>query len=446
MSVSPSIRRSLLLTLLTTTAVVWLVVTAVSYFDATHEVDQLFDARLAEAGRVLLDASERQRRAGDRVPAEDLADDISGELPFQVWQGNGLLALRSRNAPAQPLTLRTRGFADVQVDGVPWHVFALPSENGDLRVLVGEPLAQREARRQRIVLRLLTPLLITFPGLTLFVWIGVGQAMIPLRRIAREMTERKPQQLHPIDSSQVPVEARPLTESMNALFDRLKIAFERERRFTADAAHELRTPLAALKTHAEVALNAANDDDKTQALRQVIRGVNRAGHLVEQLLTLARLDPGTAGAEIKKLDLFIVMESLLSSLAPAALEKGIEISLAGTRGKFVEANQDALGILFRNLVDNAIRYTPESGVIEVSIKHADKAIVVSVADNGPGIPEDERDRVFKRFYRRLGNKAPGSGLGLSIVSRIAEIHHLRVELLASRHDGLQVDVYFAAEA
>lgn len=453
-----SIRRSLLITLLTATTAVWLVGAAGTYLDARHETEELFDAQLAQSGRVLLaislheiheerlfGASDSSSRFGEAISPElwSRGHPYEKNLAFQVWIERDFLAVRSSNAPLLPFSRRASGFSDVDVEGQRWRIFSAQTDDGDIKVQVGERYAVREELADAIVMRTLTPLLLTLPLLALIIWFGVGRSMDPLAQIANDMRRRQPNEFQPIDDAHVPAEAKPLTNALNALLARLKNTFERERRFTADAAHELRTPLAALKTQAEVALQATNEADRHQALRQVVRGVNRATHLVEQLLTLARLDPNGGFTEVKRLDLFILAEDVVGDLVPHALQKDIEISLSGTRGKFVEGSTDALRILLRNLVDNAIRYTPQGGVVEVNVGAAEQGILLSVGDSGSGIPEEERAQVFKRFYRRLGTKASGSGLGLSIVNRVAVLHNVPIELDSSVHGGLLVRVIFA---
>jgi two-component system sensor histidine kinase QseC len=352
--------------------------------------------------------------------------------------------MRSDNAPAEHLTKNTQGFSEETRIGETWRIFTIQNEDASITVHIGEEVSIRHKLANKIVMRTLIPLLIVLPLTAIIMWYGVGRGMSPLRRIAEEMQQRRPNDLSNIDLDNIPSEAKVLATSLNSVFDQLKNAVETERRFTADAAHELRTPLAALKTHAEVALQAASDEEKQQALRQVVRGVDRATRLVEQLLTLARLDPDTGNANVKRFDLFIVAEQVISDEALIAIEKNIEISLNGTRGKFVYCNSDAIAVLMRNLIDNAIRYTPEKGTVEVSIIRFDDDITFRVADSGPGIPKEERELIFHRFYRRLGTKSPGSGLGLSIVTRIVDLYKLKIQLDDSALGGLQIDVTFRA--
>ncbi|MEK6749157.1 MAG: ATP-binding protein [Pseudomonadota bacterium] len=453
----PSIRRVLLLTTLGATTLVWLVAAVVSYFDTHHEVEQILDARLAQAAQVLFAISEHQvRNQWNPREREEMGAIIATRarfsnleyqetLAFQVWLNKAVLVMRSENAPVSPLTRVIDGYSDVNFEGTQWRVYAVQSADEKISVHVGERFGARRDFADTVVMRTLWPIILSLPILAMFIWFGIGWGLKSLDKIAKEMNSRAPGHLDPLADFDVPVEAKPLTDAINHMFENLKGTFEQERRFTADAAHELRTPLAALKTQAEVALQAKGDMDAQEALRKVLRGVNRATHLVEQLLTLARLDPQTAATDVRRFDLFILAEDVLSDLVPTALEKQIEVSLSGTRGKFVRANRDAIRVLLRNLVDNAIRYTPAQGIIEVALLREDEIILLRVADSGPGIPPDERDKVFKRFYRLLGTKATGSGLGLSIVRRISELHQLRVNLETSAYGGLEVDVRFGAE-
>ncbi|MDH5228796.1 MAG: ATP-binding protein [Gammaproteobacteria bacterium] len=453
----PSIRRRLLILLLPAVLGLWLLSAVITYFDTRIEVEKLLDTQLASSGRVLLALTlhevleQRLLGGGDAPQGETIPQDFwqlghpyEKKMVFQVWINQNVVALRSENAPLKKLSNIDTGFSNILLNNEEWRIFSVQTEDAMLRVQIGELTEIRHNLANAVVWRTLVPLLLSLPFLAMIIWVGIGRGMSPLQTIASEMRIRRPSNLQPIDDTVVPNEAKDLTKSLNLLFSHMKAAFDTERRFTSDAAHELRTPLAALKTHAEVALKAIDADEKQQALRQVVRGVDRSTRLVEQLLTLARLDPDSGVKDIRRFDLFIVAETVIGDEVPIALDKNIEISLAGTRGKFVKGSSDAISVLLRNLVDNAIRYTPENGTVEVNIQRDDDSIILSVSDSGPGIPEAERELVFKRFYRQLGNKSPGSGLGLSIVTRIAELHNLDIKLNEANLGGLQVDVIFPA--
>ena len=454
----PSIRRRLLSILLPTIIGAWLITGAISYFDTKQNVEEMLDAQLAQSGNILLAMSTHelveQRLLGEtpgnhtEIISENLWQ-LSGvqdnHMAFQVWINNELLAIRSRNASIKPMSTKSIGFEDILIADKTWRVYRAQSNNQMISVEIAASKSSQNIIPNNLIQFILFPLFISIPLLSIFIWFGISQSLQPFKQIALQLSQRKTIDLSPIDEQHIPNEVRPLTSSVNQLFAQMKTAFDTERRFTSDAAHELRTPLAALKTHAEIALKAENSAEQRKALSQVVQGVNRATRLVEQLLTLARLDPDTGFANIRRFDLFIAAEDVLSTQAILAIDKNIEISLAGTRGKFVAGNLDAIGVLMRNLIDNAIRYTPRGGEVEVSITRKDDTIIWTVSDSGPGIPEEERSKIFNRFYRSLGTKESGSGLGLSIVTRIADLHYLSIQLGTSKMGGLQIDILFSAK-
>ncbi|MCC6656772.1 MAG: hypothetical protein IT512_01160, partial [Rhodocyclaceae bacterium] len=283
------------------------------------------------------------------------------------------------------------------------------------------------------------------PALALLVWLAVGAGLAPLAGVAREVARRDPDNLAPLDPGRSPREVLPLVAALNALFGRLKDSLEQERRFTADAAHELRTPLAAVKTQAQVALGATGEAERSRALANVVAGTDRASRLVEQLLVLARLDPQTALPTGQPVDLHELARQGVAELAPAAAAKGVEMGLAPGEATPVAGDAVLLAVLLRNLLDNAVRYTPSGGEVEVSVGRTSGGASLAVVDSGPGIPEAERGKVCERFHRLLGSGEDGSGLGLSIVRRIADLHRATVVLGEGPGGrGLRVEVTFPA--
>ncbi len=454
---NPSLRRRLLLTLMFAVSVAWIVAALASYYDSQNEIEELFDAELAQSARVLLSMSghelvEERIHGGETLPAHTYTE-ARGEpyshkyekmIAFQVWLDGDTLALRSDSAPATPLTQRQHGYADEVIDGQRWRIFAVHHDTLAIQVYVGEHYDVRGELAQDIVLRLLIPILITLPVLALLIWYGVSYAMQPLLKLASEVARCNPLHLDPLDDRQVPEEARPLTQSLNKLLARVQQVLVNERRFTADAAHELRTPLAGIKAQAQVAKEASDDAALRHALGKVAQGVDTASRMVQQLLTLARLDPETDLTHLAPVDLATITADTLADLANTALHKHIDLSLQATPPALVRGSADALAILITNLVDNAIRYTPAQGVVEVRVSEHDGTVALKIADSGPGIPAEEREHVMQRFYRAANATAPGSGLGLSIVYRIAELHRAQLNLSSSPHGGLQVEVIFSA--
>lgn len=452
----PSIRRRLLITLLTTIAIAWVISAITSYFDAKDEITELFDAQLAQSAKAILsltthELEEQRSFAGSNSLTEAISQKAwshtghhyEHKLALQVWVDDRKhLALRTEDAPDTPLSNKDNGFSDIVLENTRWRVFSIADVAQPITIKIAENYQIRDALTNHIALRVLAPVFVTLPLLATLIWFAVGRSLSPLNRLAKEVKNRKPLQLESVEANSAPIEIAPLVHSLNNLFERLRAAFENERRFTADAAHELRTPLAGLKTQAQVALRATDDESRRQALAQLITAVDRTSHLVQQLLTLARVDPDTGIVDHMPVKLGELASCAVAELAHLAISKNIEISMEDQGQVITEGNEDALGILIRNLVHNAIRYTPDDGTVEVTVRTVEKHAVLTVNDSGPGIPEDERDRVMKRFYRRPGSTGEGSGLGMSIVVRIAELHHATVELKTSRLGGLQVDVSF----
>lgn len=442
-----SIRARLMVWLLVLFTVLWLLVTLATYLTSQHEVEELFDAQLAQAAGALsaIGLLEVEPAA---LPEHQLAEEVYGhryekKIAFQVWDGNALV-LRSAAAPDTPMAFYT-GYSDQTLGGAKWRVFYLHTEDGH-RVFVGERHDVRDELIQEITVRALFPLTLALPALALMIWFGLGRGLAPLRRIAHAVAARSPRNLDPVTlRTAPPAEVRPLVSALNDLLARLGAAFERERHFTADAAHELRTPLASLKTQAQVALRATDDAQRRHALEHIAQGVDRTSHLVQQLLTLARLDPEASTHPFERVDLRTLAAEVLAEAAGAAHAKGIELALEEGPPAPLEGHAAALGILLGNLVDNAVKYAPPGTTVEVALAAGPEGAQLTVSDQGPGIPPAEREQVLARFYR--GRDAPGygAGLGLSIVQRIAQLHRARLDLEDGPDGrGLRVRVSFPA--
>jgi len=367
-----------------------------------------------------------------------------GKFQFQIWNNKGKLILHSANAPKLPLSTGDEGFGTKIIDNIPWRVFTTYDKELGLTIVVAERTDQRKELAIQITKDDIYVLAIMFPISGLLIWFILGRGLGPLNRVTDEVAHRAPSYLEPVDLKNVPIEIKPLVDELNKLFLRLQDAFDREKRFAGDAAHELRTPLAALKTQAQVALKAERTE-RTEHLTHIIEGVDRSAHVVEQLLTLSRLAPGAGSLDdFKTINLPKLAAEVVAQIVPLALDKKIEIDLTTDNEETsILGNSTVLSVLIRNLVDNAIRYTPKGGEINVAVRETKKYATLSVTDNGPGIPAKLRARVFERFYRVLGNKSPGSGLGLAIVKQIANLHQATIKLGSpASGKGLHVEVKF----
>ena len=416
-----SLKRRLLLALLGSIALVWLATAVFSYFDARHELDELLDAHLAQSVSLLQAQTGREPGEIDTEHMPQLHK-RARSVAIQMWENGRVLRLHSVSAPAERLSAQDEGFSDARIKGERWRVFSAWDAERRYLVQVGERYETRDEIAANLAKNLLLPLLFSLPPLGLLVWFNVARGLRPLGALGRQVAGRDPGNLGTLDAGEIPAEVLPLVENLNRLFERVARLIENERRFTADASHELRTPLAALKTQAQVALASNDDAERRHALEQVIAGCDRAAHLVQQLLTLARLDPDEPGSKAEACDLQALARAAVAELAPFALSRNIEIDLAEGAAVETMGHAGLIAILLRNLIDNAIRYGSEGGSVHVRAARVDQAATLTVADQGPGIPADERNKVGQRFYRVLGTEEFGSGLGLSIVKRIAELH------------------------
>lgn len=440
-----SLKQRLLALLLTATAIVWLVAAAFTYHDARKEFDEVLDGHLAQAASLLVAQATHDL---DELETEHapLLHKYSRRVAFQIWEKGQTLRLHSANAPQQPLSERENGFSNSTIDGQRWRVFSTWDESGEFLIHVAERSDVRDKLAQDIAVNLLRPLLFSLPLLAILLWVAVARGLLPLVTLTREVEQREPENLAALDTSSAPREVMPLIERLNRLFSRIATSMQKERRFTADAAHELRTPVAAIKAQAQVARAATSEAERNHALDNAILGCDRAAHLIEQLLTLARVDTlnssVTAPCQIRD-----IAAEAIALLAPAAREKGVQLELLSENDATVHGNPELLRVLLRNLLDNAIRHSPPGTLVQVNITPEPGAITLSVSDNGPGIPEEERAKVLERFYRPLGTQASGSGLGLSIVKRIAEVHDAELQMQPmSDNQGLQVTVKFTHQS
>ena len=444
-----SLKKRLLLALLLTVLLTWGIWFALLAVEMGRQQTGSWDSRLEEvAQKALLSIPGPMAPDADaygyRLP-DDMPKRADG-LALQVWQlkGSPRLMLRSPEAPAEPMIadFDAKGFHDVELGGEHWRVYALHDRDDRIQVQLGQTQAQRRAEFHVWLVASLKAAALLFAVVSLMVFCVLNRGLRRLDDMRQLMRQRDPFDLTPLPQRDLPRELRPLIESVNRLLARLETALTRERRLIADAAHELRTPLAALTTQAELARGEADPGAKDAALDKLLQVARRATRLSEQLLDQARLDAleraPTADADLSALVVMVVRDH--ESVARARRQR-VRLDVQPC---CVTGDVDALGMLVSNLVDNALRYTPEQGQIDVSCgPRADGGAMLSVSDNGPGVPEADRERIFDRFYRAPGNGTRGSGIGLSLVAQIARLHGARIECgtgLEGR--GFRIDIVF----
>ncbi|MDF1481666.1 ATP-binding protein [Extensimonas soli] len=444
-----SIRRRLTLAMLGVFLLAWLLLIGIVFWNARAEIEDLYDDRLSKIAGVitglayheLSDEEEPPEKVLQGVFSERLVRLYDGEAAFQLWY-RGRLLVRSSAAPQERFS-DAPGFASVMLQGTPWRVLQQAHPSGLITVYVGEPMAGRVALVRHVLGELVGPLALALPVLAVLVWVGIRRGLAPLAQTECEIVHRTPAQLTPISLTRVPQEIHGVVGALNQLLEALQAAMARERRFTSHAAHELRTPLAVLKTQAQLALRADEGAPREHALQQLLQGVDRATRVVSQLLTLTRLDPEATGALRARVDLRAVATDVVAELAPLAVAKHVELGVDGEGEMPVHGIALGLTILVRNLVDNAIRYSPAGARVDVALSADAHAVHLMVSNQGPGIPPEERTRIFEPFYRPAASPPGGAGLGLTIVQRVATFHEARIHVGAGPHgQGTRFTVVF----
>ncbi|MDD5250338.1 MAG: ATP-binding protein [Rhodocyclaceae bacterium] len=428
-----SIRRRLLAALLSAMTATLAAGALATYVQARDEADAMFDYHLQQLALSLRDQAFRSALSPDATFAGQ-------DFAIQVWSQDGVTLYLSH--PQDTLPNRAfLGYATVDASDGQWRVFAT-QQRGQV-IQVAQPMRVRDRMALAAALRTVAPFLLLLPVMGAVVWVVVGRGLRPLNAVARAVTTRTPAALDPLPVRAVPAEALPLVTALNDLLARLKAALEAQRDFVADAAHELRTPLAALQLQAQVLERAQDAAERADALAELKRGLLRASHSVQQLLTLARQEPGTHQPPVATVRLADVAAQVIVAQVALAQAKGIDLGAARADGDArIRGDAEGIRLLLANLVDNAIRYTPPGGKVDVAVGADGQGAFFDVCDSGPGIPAAERERVFDRFYRREQSSEGGSGLGLAIVKTIAARHGASVALDAAALGGLHVRVSF----
>lgn len=444
-----SLQNRLLAVVLGVVSTMWLAVALLTWSDTAHEVGELLDAHLAQAAALLVSQPLDDLSHLDLSTTPSLSP-YQTKVVLQVWHAQALL-VSSASAPVEPMApFAQRGFSDAVMDGVPWRVFSAPGRDHHVVIQVAEQVQARDDVLTASLYSVLWPMTVALPLLALGVWWGVRHALKPLRELGWLVAHRSPDASDPLPAQGVPLEAQPLVSELNRLFDRTSSLIRAERRFTADAAHELRTPLAAIRIQAQVAQGAVDADERNEALADTLKGCDRATRLVTQLLQLARLEAGVdgAGQPGPPANLDNCVQTVMAYMAPVAAQRRQALECVPLSG---DPAQEALTcpvpeglamVLVRNLLDNALRYSPDQARVRLRMfVRPGGGGGFTVEDSGPGLTPDQLQRLGERFFRVVGTNQPGSGLGWSIVTRIARQHGLTLEATRSPElGGLSVTV------
>lgn len=441
-----SMQGRLLVLVLSLVAGIWAASAVSTWFTLRQQMERTLDGHLAQAGALLVvrETVEMHDHGAD-IPRDLQAPALQPDAPqlaFQVFHQERLAA-RSANAPPTPMVPLGAGFqpgfSNREITGEAWRVHAVQDLDHDLRVLVGERRSARDALLWAVLGSTTGPALLALPLLAAAVWWSLRRGTAPLRALGGQLAHRPPDATGPCRLEDAPAEMLPMLSALNGLFDRIGRLRAAEQRFTADAAHELRTPIAAIRTHAQVALEEADPGRRGHALVQTLAGCDRAIRVVEQMLTLSRLESGGSRPAAGAVDLSALARQTLAELAPQAIARRQAISLEAPVPCRVWGDPTLLAVLLRNLVDNAIRYSPEQATVQVHVTATADHVLLRVEDSGPGLAPDALPRFGERFFRVLGTGQAGSGLGGSIVRRIAEVHGATLQVGRSpRWGGLQV--------
>jgi len=430
-----SIRVRVLLALLGMLAMTALALGALTYRNVLAETEALFDYQLRQMALSLRDQ-------GEIAPAQaSTLNDEQLDFVVQIWTADGRIIYPPRLRADLP-TRALLGFADIAVQGKTWRTFSVAT--GERVIQVAQPLQIRQQLAADAALRSIAPLFLIAPVMALLLWWLAARLLAPLRRLTDGVKARDEQSLQALPAEGLPDEVAPLVGALNGLLQRLGASIGAQRAFVADAAHELRSPLTALKLQMQLLQRAPDEAARQEATRALTAGIDRAARLVEQLLTLARAEPGARATAQAPVDLSELVREAVAETVPFANSRGTRIELFADAPAMLQGDAAALRALARNLADNALRYAPAGSRVELRVRLDAGVPTLQVDDAGPGIPAADRERVFDRFYRHAAGDEPGTGLGLAIVRSVAQQHGASVTLGDSPLGGLRVVVRFGA--
>ena len=432
-----SIRKRLLRLLLIGQLLAVLLTGTIIFFYVRGELEAIFDDRLYQlAHSVHIDKNFISQPPLPLIKAQENDDDFV----IQVWQDDGTLLLLLNSEEGTPARA-AEGFSNHVDHGVHWRSFVL--RRGDRLIQASQPLSDRLEVSSSVAWGATAPVVALVFVLGLLVRVSINYGLGPLKKLTESLEKRRPYAMEPLATEGLPDEVLSLVLVLNSLLQRLDVALQSQRKFVADAAHELRTPLAAVQLQAQLLQKIDDPEERRQALDQMRAGTVRASHLAQQLLTLARLEPEDWQRSFATVNLSELIKTVVAEFSPAALKRQIDLGVSENEPATIMGDRESLRVMLGNLVDNALRYTPQKGRIDVALKQSGRLARLEVIDNGPGIPAAERQQVFARFYRCPGTTALGSGLGLAIVQEVVNHHNGEISLGArAGGSGLRVSIDF----
>jgi len=445
---SSSIKTQLIRRIFFPILLLFVVVGGVALFSADDEIGEVTDAQLAHSAKILLQLAEYEANRHSLEKVElgteqpKLIHSYEDNLIFRLWKEDHLILQSNGSERFKDLDVST-GFSDQTIAGDLWRFLVFLDQASGIKVEIAEKNTVRDELVTNILVGFLIPLSIFIPLLLFIVWLAIHKGFNRLVTISQTVDQRESNDFTEIDLGGVPQEIQPLIKALNRLFQRIENSFDRERAFTDNAAHELRTPLAAMKTQTQVLLlKLENQPEYRESLDNLHATIDRAAHMVEQLLSFSRLQ--TVNTKFEIVNFSEITEETLRYITPSALEKGVNIEADLVPDVKLRGDANAFAVMIRNLVHNAIKYTPEHGHINLSLGVEDQQVILRVTDTGPGIKGDKKERVFERFYRINKNDGIGSGLGLSMVKWVCDVHGAKIVLADNTPTGLVVIVTFVA--
>lgn len=436
-----SLRRRLILWISLPILCATLLALLASYIFARYEVEEVYDAQLVHSAKVLLQLTQHEIMEDNDfnlgIENPDLQHKYERKFGFRIWVSNNIIT-QSSNTKIFTDFEAPPGFSNQNIKGYDWRFFVFIDPENEIKIEVSERYDIRYELIFQLMIALILPALMFLPIVLAMIWIGVRKVLKPVVKISADVDRRSSNDLSPIQKDTLPQEIAPLVQALNRLLSRIEESFTRERQFTDNAAHELRTPLAAMKTQAQVLIKKASSmPNCKEDLDNLHASIDRASHMVDQLLSFTRLQADQI--EFEELDFSSLVREVLKSISPLAIKKGLEIEANISPNIKANGSSHALEIMLRNLINNAIKFTPSSGKIDVSVFEDSHRVLLKISDTGPGIKDSDKEKVFERFYR-VHKNIQGSGLGLSIAKWVCDIHNAKISLSDNDPNGLIVTV------